>query len=278
MDEPSREQLVQRAVEEVLLPLARLCVGHAVPFARAEELLKRAFVRAAREARRAAGERPGRDVSQVAVATGLNRREVARIGAELKPRAMLRPAPATQLLTHWLADPALQSADGRPRELPRQGPPPSFEALAATVTRHVHPRSLLDDLVRLGLVERVEDGDRVRVRIDRVVPDGDEDRLFGLLAANVGDHFEAAVANVLGRDRRHLEQAVFSSAMSTEAVQALRPQVEALWKQMLGALVPAMEKLIDEDRAAGRHAGERVRVGMYSYHEPVAEEGDETSE
>lgn len=278
MSGEEREQLVQRTVEEVLLPLARLCVGHGLPFAKAEELFKRAYVRAAREARRDAGARGTRDVSQVAVATGLNRRDVTRIGAALAPRAVLRPAPATQLVTRWLSDPSLHDDEGHPRPLPRQGAAPSFDTLAAAVTRHVHPRSLLDELLRLGLVELVDGGDAVRLRTDRIVPDQDDARLFALLAANVGDHLAAAAANVLHRDRRHLEQAVFSSSLSPEAVQALKPLVQAQWKQLLGRIVPALEKLIEQDRAAGRPGTHRARVGLYSYHEPLREEGDEQAD
>jgi hypothetical protein len=275
MANEEREQLVQRAVEEVLLPLARLCVGHGLPFAKAEELFKRAYVRAAREARREAGARGSRDVSQVAVATGMNRRDVTRISAELSPRKVLRLSPATQVLTRWLSDPALHDDAGLPRKLPRQGEAPSFETLATAITRHVHPRSLLDELLRLGLVELTDAGEGVVLRADRVVPDQDDARLFGLLAANVGDHLAAATANVLHRDRRHLEQAVFSQSMSQESVQALRPLVQAQWKHLLGKMVPALERLIAQDRASGRQATQRVRVGLYSYHEALPEEGDE---
>jgi hypothetical protein len=278
MSSEERQQLVERAVEEVLLPLARLCVGHGLPFAKAEELFKRAYVRAAREARRETGARDTRDVSQVAVATGMNRRDVTRISAELKPRAVLRMSPATQVLTHWLSDPALQPPDGQPSKLPRHGPAPSFEALATAVTRHVHPRSVLDELLRLGLVELADGGESVVLRSDRVVPDRDDARLFALLAANVGDHLAAATANVLQRDRRHLEQAVFSQAMSPESVQALRSLVQTQWKQLLARLVPAMEKLIEQDRAVGRDASQRVRVGLYSYHEPLPEERNDKSD
>jgi len=36
-----------------------------------------------------------------------------------------------------------------------------FEALAQSITRDVHPRSMLDELVRLGLVQHDEDLDSV---------------------------------------------------------------------------------------------------------------------
>lgn len=273
MSSQDRDQLLQRAVQDLLLPLARLCVGRGLPFAQAEELFKRAYVEAARQARREQGAATVRDVSQVAVATGLHRREVARIG-DAQPRAVQRPAPATQLVTRWLSDPELRHRNGRLRRLPRQGPAPSFEALAAEITRHVHARSLLDELVRRGLVA-LRDDDTVELLVDRIAPTDDEARLFGFLAANVGDHLAAAVANVLHGDKRHFEQAVFSDSMSAQGLAQARTLVQDQWQTLLQTLVPALQAMIDNDQAAGRAADHRIRIGLYSFHQAMPEEPDE---
>jgi hypothetical protein len=198
----------------------------------------------------------------------------AHIGAELAPRVLQRVTPATQILTRWLSDRALRHRSGRPRKLPRQGPAPSFESLAQSVTRHVHPRSLLDQMLHLGLVQLCDDGQAVRPVPSRVVPDADEPRLFGFLGANVGDHLAAAVANVLHRDRRHLEQAIFSNTLSAGAIPEAQALVAGQWKHLLGALVPALERLIEHDRVAGREPDHRLRVGLYAYHEPLAATGE----
>jgi hypothetical protein len=275
MSSDNREQLLKQAVEELLQPLARLCVGRGLPFAQAEELFKRAYVAAARDARREQGLATDRDVSQVAVATGLHRREVTRIGDAEPRRAVQRPAPATQLVTRWLSDPTLRHKNGRIRRLPRQGDAPSFEALAASVTRHVHPRSLLDELLRRGLVAQRDSDDTVELLTDRIAPTEDEARLFAFLGANAGDHLSAAVANVLHGDRRHVEQAVFSDSMSTEGVAQARSLVQQQWQLLLQNLVPALQQMIDDDHKAGRAADHRLRVGLYSFHEPLPEEPDE---
>jgi hypothetical protein len=269
--EAERERLLQRAAEDVLVPLARLCVGHGLPFGRAEELFKRAYVRAAREARRKAGTPAKRDVSQVAVTTGMNRRDVARITAELTPRAVQRASPATQVMTEWLSNLAYRHANGRIRRLPRQGEAPSFEALAASVTRHVHARSLLDELVRLGHAHVDEASDQVVLQRDRVVPRADQERMYGFLGANVGDHLAAATDNVLSGESRHLEQALFSNELSAVAIGEARDLVRRQWRSLLADLVPALEALIAADRAAGRPPGHRLRVGLYGFDEPLTD-------
>src|SRR5438132_246446 len=73
---------------------------------------------------------------------------------------------------------------------------PSFESLAHSITRDVHPRTLLEELTRLGLA-RVDDRDgRVHLLHTAFVPRADRDRMLAFLGANVGDHLAAAVDNV----------------------------------------------------------------------------------
>ena len=275
MSTEDHQKLVSDAAEAVLTPLARLCVAQGLPFAQAEELFKRAYVRAARDARRESGTAAARDVSQVSITTGISRREVARISAALQPLAVQRTSPASQVLLRWAANRKLRGKDGKPRALPRTGPAPSFEALALSVTRHVHPRSLLDELCRLGLAQESADGQTVSLLVDRFVPGKDEERLFAFLGANVGDHLAAATANVVHRDRRHFEQSLFTNEMSQESAAQLRGVALKLWASVAAAAIPELERLMAEDKAHGRRADTRARLGMYSYQEPTLESDQE---
>ena len=261
------------AIASLLAPLAELAVARGLPFAAIEDMFKAAFVEAAR---RAQPESAGpRIVSRVATATGLTRREVTRLVAEpadadvagAPPPA--RPSPATQVFTRWRADPALCDRRGQPRPLPRQGPAPSFEALARSVTQDVHPRSLLDELCRLGLAE--VEGDQVRLLRERVVAARDSARAFGFLGSNVGDHLRAGVANVLAETPRHVEQAVFADELSDESIAAFDEIARAQWQALLAATVPKLQALIDADAAAGRKRDRRVRIGLYTYHAAMSE-------
>ena len=261
------------AFAALLEPLAELAVARGLPFAAVEEQFKAAFVEAAR---RAQPESAGpRIVSRVATATGLTRREVTRLLAAPADSAVAgapppaRPSPATQVFTRWRADPALCDRRGRPRPLPRQGPAPSFESLARSVTQDVHPRSLLDELCRLGLAE--VEGDQVRLLRERVVAARDSARAFGFLGSNVGDHLRAGVANVLAETPRHVEQAVFADELSDESIAAFDEIARAQWQALLAATVPKLQALIDADAAAGRKRDRRVRIGLYTYHAAMSE-------
>lgn len=165
----------------------------------------------------------------------------------------------------WLADPALRTPVGTPQPLPRQGAAPSFEALAHSVTRDVHPRTLLEELCRLRLAEHDVNTDMVRVLQEAFVPRGDWSRMVGYLGDNVGDHLRAATANVLGDGNEELEQAIFADELSGESLARARSLMMQQWRNMLNEIAPQLEALIAADRGAGRVQDQSLRIGLFTW-------------
>jgi hypothetical protein len=261
------DPVLLEACRALLMPLAQLAVARGLHYGELDELLRCALVEAALSAHPEVLRH--RAASRVSTATGLNRREVGRLIQD-RPVEAPRRSPATELFTMWLSDPAVRGADGAPlRKLPRAGAMPSFELLAQAVTRDVHPRSLLEDMCRLGLARLDEATDQVELLRDSFVPTGDEPRMLGFLSANVGAHLRASVANVLGSDPRHLEQALFADELSESSIDRLRPVMREQWQQLLRTLAPVLRGFVEQDAAAGQPAGQRVRIGMYSFDEPM---------
>lgn len=267
------QQALLDALRALLGPMARLAVARGLPCAALEEALRRAVVDAAAQAHPDVA--PSRSVSRIATATGLNRREVTRlVQASADAEAAAAPrgrSVASEVFAHWMSNKAYRDRRGQPRVLPRQGPAPSFETLAQAVTRDVHPRSLLDELLRLKLAVLDETTDTVALARDGFVPSGDRLRMLGLLGGNVGDHLCAAVDNVLADGRRHFEQAVFADGLSEASMQRVRALVGPQWKALLEALVPPLEQAIDADADLPIEARRRVRIGLYAFDEPTPE-------
>lgn len=251
------------ALERIVDPLARLCLANGMPFARAEELLKRSFIEAVQELQPDLPERGM--VSRIAAATGINRREVTRLVRDRAPRRPHRIPLAAEVIARWTALPLYRNDAGEPLVLKRQGDAPSFESLARSITRDVHPRSLLDELVRLGLGQYDAASDCVTLVHTDFIPQRDSAQMFALLGDNVGDHLAAAVANVIGDGDKHLEQAVFADELSAESAAALRTLIASHWQALRDELVPTITDLIEADKQAGRKQDQRVRIGLYSF-------------
>ena len=266
MTDANEPQALLAVTQTLMAPLARLLVARGVPFAAAEESLKLAMIEAARDAH--PDGLAHRLVSRIATATGINRREVTRLTREdERPGASSRSTVA-QLFSRWRTARAYCDERGLPRTLARQGEAPSFEALARSVTQDVHPRSLLDELLRLGLATHDVERDSVSLAPAEFVPSADEARMLDFLANNCGDHLRAAVDNVIGANPRHLERAVFAHGLSADSVATAQAWVAQAWLRMHAELVPLLEGLIAQDDAdPSRETNRRFRAGLFAYTE-----------
>lgn len=269
----AEQQALLSAISELLAPLAVLCIARGVTIQPMEELLRQAFVVAARQACADAGAQGDRVTSRISTMTGLTRREVTRLA--LAARAAEEAAPpaarslATELLTRWVSQRPYTDARGRPRKLPRLGPAPSFESLAASITRDVHPRSVLAEMERLGLVTIDAARDRVTLLAESFVPRTDWPRMVGFLGANVGAHLRAAAANVMGSGSEHFEQALMADELSVESLAHARRLIADEWRHLMTTLGPQLQALMDEDQAAGRPQDQALRLGLYSWMQPM---------
>jgi hypothetical protein len=250
-------------LRRLLRPLARLCLANGITFATAEEFLKRAFVH---EAKAIQSEAPEHGmVSRISTISGLNRREVTRLTKLETPERITKQPLASEILARWTTDPAWRDLDGNPLQIKRLGAAPSFETLAQSITRDVHPRSLLDELIRLDHVSHDENLDLVAVTRGNFVPKSDIQQMLNFLGDNVGDHLNAAITNVLDDGKSHLEQAIFADELSKESLEALQPIVMTHWNDLHGKMAPALTALIEADKIAGRTQDQRFRIGLYTF-------------
>ena len=261
--EPPRALLA--AIARVLRPLVRLMLAHGITFPALTRLLKSIYVEVAERDFALEG-RPMSD-SRVSLLTGVHRKDVRVLrGAP----AVREPVPeavslGSQIVARWVGESRWQDRDGVPRVLPRRARRgPSFDALVASVSRQdVKARVVLDELVRLGVVELV-DGDAVRLRTEAFVPArGFEEKAF-YLGRNVADHLAACVHNLEGGEPPMIERAVSYRALGEADVEALR----ALAGDLAGDALKSVNRKAMARRKAAERRGDGTRrmiFGVYFY-------------
>jgi len=189
---------VLNAVQAILEPLARLLIENGVSSPVAESLLRAVYVHEAAKIRP-----PGRNkanVSRVALITGVDRGEVARIlrtpPAE-DPALETRLHRANRVLAGWHLDPRFSgTGDGAPLVLPIKSirRKPSFWALARRYAPGVYPGLVLSELCRVGAAERRSDG-RVRVRTREYKAKALSDRSLNEIGSRARELLQAIVRN-----------------------------------------------------------------------------------
>ncbi len=221
--------------------------------------------------------------SRISLLTGVHRKDVRAIRESEHPLSSPRAGGlGATAVGRWLGDPAYAAGEGRPRTLPRLPPEdpsaPSFESLVASISKDVRPRTVLDELVRLGVVAWDQARDEVRLLQEAFVPAGPGDALLGFFRDNLHDHLAAAVGNLLAgpEDGRAFERAVYYNRLRAEDVAALEAEARTL---ALAAMRHLNSLALERQQAArgDSAAQERFRFGAFFHREadPSAAEAAE---
>ena len=278
------EEPIGDALKMLLRPLAKLMITKGVTAPALYALLKEVCVEVASDDFGLDGKPP--TDSRVSVLTGVHRKDVRQIRQERDEAGHAADRSVSLMTTvvgRWLAGPKTVGHDGRPMPLPRNAETgPSFDALVRDVSTDVRPRTVLDELLRRGVVELDEAGDQVSLRVEAMVPRASDDERMHFLARNVSDHLAAAVANVMSGEgvAPFLERAVFYNNLATASVDEIEARSRVLAAEVLTKLNRLAFSRQSADNAADAFArdstsNERFRFGIYFYREDEAGTGDE---
>ena len=266
----SRSDLALSASLRLLSPLVKMLLHEGVTYPHFAQALKQVFLEAAA---RIIEERDGRpNDSNISVLSGVHRKDVREWRTAGKPHPPAKTlSVAMQVFTRWASDPAYRDEKGEPRLLERGGASGSFEELAASVSNDVHPRTVLEELLRLGIVAAEKQDDvgtpaRLRLCTGAFVPKEGYAEMLQLFSDNVGDHLAAAARNLGGSEAPLLEQSVYANHLSAESAEALSALSRGLWAGVFQQMVRTATLLSKQDEGVAG-AEERVRLGMYFYRE-----------
>jgi hypothetical protein len=262
---PSAENaaLALREAATLMAPVALWLLRHGASYPAFADMLKGVFLDAARkELDHGAGE-PTQ--SALSTLSGVHRKDV-RAFAEKANTALghARVPLSSEVVMRWLTHARYRGANGQPRSLPRTGATRSFEALCRELSSDVHPRTVLDELLRLGQVAL--DGERVAIVSN--VPVAQLDKMNAQLSSSAADHIAAAVSNVTTNSPKFLEQSVFADGLTQDSIELLHTCARQLWSGALDQIVPQTRECVDAD--AHVDGDRRVRIGMYFFSEPTS--------
>jgi hypothetical protein len=278
-----RDAILLRESLELLAPLVRALVRNGVTYPQLAQALKRTFVDAARA--ELSAERKRATDSAVSLLSGVHRKDVRLLGSHRGPTPKNQRilSLASEVATRWISDPAYLDRAGAPRALPLRSRDPSeatFERLVQSISKDFHVRSVLEELLRLGVADL--DIDLVRLRDEAFVPSAGFAEAAYFWAANVRDHLAAGERNLrylaAGQRPPHIEHAVLADKLSSESVDQLQQLARRLWVAAYKKVVTAARACVERDRVrAPRERSMRMRFGSFFYYEraPVHEEATE---
>jgi len=176
---------ISAAMLKLLRPLVRVLLRNGVPYGVFADLAKRAYVDVAMHDL----EVPGRKqtFSRASVITGLSRKEITRLQKIDYPKVAEsadRYNRAARVISGWVRDSRFNDGNGQPRSLPIDGNGPTFADLVKQFSGDVPARAILDELLRVGVVEKQPNGNLRLLERAYVPRTGEADKL-GILGTDV---------------------------------------------------------------------------------------------
>ena len=264
----SRSDLSLNAALRVMSPLVEMLLKEGITYPCFANALKQVFIEAAQNVIESSSVKV--NDSRISTLSGIHRKDVREWHKSGKPLSPAKPfSAAMEVYTRWASDPAYCNDKGEPRLLARTGEPGSFEELATSVSTDVHPRAVLEELLRLGVVKLEnksgeETPTRLRLCAGAFVPREGYSEMLQIFADNVADHIATAAYNLKGGEDTLLEQSVFADNLTAESAATLSALSSKLWAGVFQEMVRAATHLTEQDKDI-EGAKERVRLGMYFY-------------
>ncbi len=262
------------SIMSLLQPLVRILLRNGVPYGTFADLAKQVYVRVAMEEFGLPNRK--QTASRVSIITGLTRKEVSRVqglsdtGNE---ETVERYNRAARVVTGWVRDSRFLDSHGNPAELVIEGSVASFSELVRNFSGDMPVRAVLDELDRVGVIDRLPDG-RIRLLARAYIPVTSDVEKLGILGVDVRDLISTIDNNITNASgHRLLQRKVSYDNLPAEMLPELR-QISAQKGQLLLEELDALLSQHDRDNnpsvsGTGRH---RAGIGIYYFEEDAGEQ------
>ncbi len=233
-------------------------------FARAAD---EAFVLAAVDVLTQQGTDPS--FSRISAITGLHRHAVSAILAARDQAAAQASEPKeyerhrlARVLGGWFEDPRYTGTDGRPSVLRLDGPEPSFESLVKDFSGDIYPGIILEELERVGAVQRTEGG-RIAALSRRYSAGGASPETMRHMEGVAADVVRTLEFNLEAPpDKRLLEDSAISADLPADLVPVLARMLKRRTTSFLDDVEGWLEQHESPDTGVAGDTKPRVRAGV----------------
>lgn len=176
---------------KLLIPIAKYCLRRGLRIQQLLEAAKVALINAAEQDIQKRNTEV--NVSKLAVATGLHRRDVMRLWRDEKP-PKLEENLLTKIVGLWQHDKRFVDTKGKPKLLSYEGKESQFVDLVSSITQDINSYTLLFELERAKMVEKTEKGLKLLRQVYK--PSGNQDAGMGLLSEDIDSLISAVDENI----------------------------------------------------------------------------------
>ena len=254
---------IQSMLSRILMALARTLIRHNVGFPTFMEIAKVAFIQVA-ASEYGLRSRPT-SKSRIALLTGINRREVAKVQARsTQDLTGDLYNPVFRVVSHWINAPELKAADGRPVELSLDGGSQSLQEITRQCCPDVPMTAVLRELIVSGVAEYAdEDAMSLRLILAGWVPRQDVSAKLELMGVDAAALLTTMAGNVADPERALFQRKVSFSDLTEEGVAWLNARAARDGQAWLETLNEELAQFRHPSSGKGQFAG----MGIYVFGE-----------
>lgn len=273
-------QALSAATLRILRPLVRVLLRNGVSYGTFADMAKWVYVDVASRDFAIPGRK--QTVSRVSVITGLSRKEVSRVQDLPRPDDAAeeeRYNRAARVIGGWLLDEAYQSGDSQPRDLAFEEGEATFSTLVKKYSGDVPARAILDELMRVGNVERLENG-RLRLMSHAYIPQASAvDKLY-ILGADTSALISTIDHNLDPEiEQKYFQRKVRYDNLPNEVLSEFRALSSEKAQQLLEEFNQWLAKRDRDVNPLIEGTGRNVAgIGIYYFENPEGESRDESDE
>lgn len=252
----SKSEIAIKCVSKLMTPIVNWLIKSGVGYKDFSPILKKIFFEQALiEAQNTKSKTTDSSLSLLA---GLNRRDISSFKeTPMTMNELHTISVSSRVVTLWVQKKWAKKIKFSNADI-------SFETLAKEVSQDTHPKTVLLDLERLGLIT-IED-DEVILNAESFTPSQNSTKCQILLAKSASDHLNAGLINTFTAPNSFLEQSINADELSPESVEALKKMSTELWKNLSIQLLDKAIELAEQDKHK-ENANNRFTFGVYEYHE-----------
>jgi len=259
--------------------LIRVILRNGMSFNAFSDIAKRIYVDVAMQEFGIPGKK--QTISRVSILSGLSRKEVQWVMSQGYPNAAEEPPNerynrAARVIAGWVRDRDFLDNADNPIALGQEDGNVNFSLLVKRYSGDVPARAVLDELLRVGAVERLQDG-RIRLLSRSYIPRTSDLDKLEILGTDVSDLIYTIDHNLQrGATDPFFQRKVMYDNLPVEAIGAFR----AMTAEQAQALLEKMDQWLsqhDRDVNSSVNGTGRMRagIGIYYFEESLEQQPEE---
>ncbi len=268
------QKILHQSIYAILRPLIRILLRNNISYPAFDDMVRKAYVEVAE--REFTTDKKKQTNSRISTLTGLSRKEVKRL-QEL-PEAetennVLRYNRAARVVYGWVHDENYQESASQQKELAFDNDEYSFTQLVKTYSGDIPPRTILDELVRIGLVKHTEAG-KLKLLKRAYIPEEGLNEKIQYLGKDVSTLLQTMDRNIYQKElTAFFQRKVYYDNLPDECIEELKKMIAKNSQLLLEKIDKTMaEHDRDVNPAVDGTGRNAIGIGIYYFEDEVSQE------